>query len=253
MILSLNICKLSSDSIENVEQKLFDYLEKNIKSKNDIVFLHEFPYENSNLENKLSEKYVIFKPYGINKPLFITVALVKKTVDSFIQFENIQLQNFILSQKNRILFILKPIGKQQYNLIIGAHAPTYNSKKFSSVYNFWESFIDLMKKINAFKCLNGYGYDKQIKDILIVGDLNVFYPGTEQKRLFYKLLSVGFLDLWIESNKNNEEFTHLQSRIDYGLVSDDAFKKYSIEIDHTTKFENNGFTDHSAIKIYKKR
>lgn len=234
MISSLNINK-------NICDKTFEFINHHLKENDDIVFLHEVPREEM---KKLTEVYECYEPYYPNSAHFKTIAIVKDKS----KFTNIELQPFISSQKNRIIFL---INKETNDLIIGIHAPSSdNSLNDVSVNCFWNSVIKLLENIAPYKCLNMYGYLKKIRDIIIIGDFNIYDPKKGRKRLFNKLLSVGFCDLWIERNNPNNHYTYYKgSRIDYALVSDDVWDEYSIDILDETRTDE--FTDHSAVVIKK--
>ena len=247
MITSLNIN-------QSVTQNTIDYISKQLKTENDIVLLHEVTRDNI---KKISENFKYFEANYPNTAYFKTIAVVKSKDN----LKNIELQPYIASQKNRTIFLLKHHKKNDIitstdlvDLVIGLHAPSHNDEKanFASVTPFWQSTIDLLDKINSYKCLNMFGINVKINDIIIAGDLNAYIPGTERKRFLNKLLSVGFVDLWIETNHLNNCFTYEDdnkgSRIDYCLINDESWKKYTIDIDDNTRTPN-GFTDHSAIII----
>lgn len=247
LITSLNIN-------QNINDKTFEFIQEHLKCENDIVFLHEVPKDGLKKLEHNNLQYL--EPYYPNTAHFKTVAIVKNKNC----FENMELQPFILSQKNRIIFLLqsRTTKKQEIvtDLIIGIHAPASNHPyQDSSVIPFWTSFIDMMKHIVPYKCLNFYGINKKIQDIVIIGDLNVYAPGTERKRFFNRLLSIGMVDLWIEHNNPNHHYTYENgkncARLDYALISDDSWNSYNINIVDDTR-GNNGFTDHSAIIIERK-
>lgn len=243
MITSLNIN-------QNLNQVAIDYIEKHLKYNNDLVILHEvLPKDIVVLENR----FKCYKPYYPNTANFYTIALTMLDSNNF---DNIELQPFIKSQKNRTIFLLKEEdSSSQVDLVVGLHAPSHNYEKsdFASIEPFWSSLIDLLKNVNTYKGLHNYGIPKKIGSIIITGDLNAYKPSTERKRYFHKLLSVGFVDLWIQYNNANNKETYRTSekdtgtRIDYSLISDESWEKYYVEIDDTTRDDKNGFTDHSAI------
>lgn len=241
----------------NINQKICDdtikFINEYLQGEDDIVFLHEVT--NAGIEELKNEELTCLAPYYPDTARFKTIAIVKNEKN----IQNIELQPFILSQKNRTVFLLQSRTKKNEivtDLIIGIHAPAGNKAyEDSSVIHFWESLIDMIKNIVSYKCLNFYGINRKIQDIVIVGDLNVYVPGTEKKRLFNRLLSVGMVDLWIENNKLNNHYTYKKgeegSRIDYALISDDSWNSYNIKIVDDTRGKD-GFTDHSAIIINRK-
>lgn len=264
MITSLNINQFlgtvyteeikDTDVYSNMKSVLY-YVKKHLINETDIVFLHEMPVKyKEEFKKELSrilEELLFFEPSQISgKVRFITLAICfdnKKISD-------IKLQPFILSQKNRIIFLKQLVEIKdniyKYNLIIGIHAPS------EDVILFWQSLCDLISKILPYYCMNALGYDQRIDGVYIVGDFNVYSPNTIQKKYFYKLLSFGLLDNWIENDGKNSQATYITEkskipvRLDYALVSENKNSYYETLIDDSAR---ESFTDHSAIILKEKK
>lgn len=92
---------------------------------------------------------------------------------------------------------------------------------------------------------------KELKDrkVLIIGDMNVYDWGTEQKEKFLELLRCGAVDAWVEKgNSIHRPTANTGKRIDYAIMSLLFYEELdNITIDDV--FRNKAITDHSAISI----
>lgn len=270
MITSLNVnnfvgkeewMKLQGDSIKkkNIwnEQKeyYFNYIKNHLISDEDVVILHEIPYiKEKAYSDKCGEtkyKRTVIKEIDVQDEhkseifnellafciqngfemlisnsdetsFFITVAICK---ENMYQVDDTGFKSY----KRRVVLIEKKVNPEE--IIIGVHAKDAK---------YWEQLINLFILKNK---------DSGQKKIIIIGDLNVFVPGTAQKKLFYELLSKGLFDVWIEMGNSNFDSTYardgIRTRIDYGLVSDNGFNSYKMFKDDSVRVL--GRSDHSAI------
>ena len=153
---------------------------------------------------------------------FITIAICKK--DKYELYDT-----GFKSYKRRVVLLEKKLNPEE--IIIGVHAKDGE---------YWEQLINLFVAQN-----NDYGQKK----IIIIGDFNVFVPGTIQKKFFYQLLSKGLFDVWIEMGNSNLDSTYVKNgvrtRIDYAIVSDNGYNCYNMFKDDSVRLL--GHSDHSAI------
>jgi len=234
----------------------FNYFKNHLISDDDVVILHEVPYiKEAPYINKLGEikyKRVVLNENEINEEhkceiykeiiefcrqndlevlisegdetaYFVTIAICKK--DKYEVFDA-KFEHY----KRRVVVIAKQC--QPTEIIIGVHA------KADRVY--WNQLIKLFEETKE---------NNRERKIIVIGDLNVFIPGTEQKKYFNELLSKGLFDAWIEMGNSNLDSTYVRdgvrTRIDYGLVSDNGFNNYNIFKDDSVRLL--GHSDHSAI------
>lgn len=271
MITSLNVnnfvgqeewMKLQGDETKKTdiwnEQKdyYFNYIKNHLISDDDVVILHEVPYikevayisqlgktgckrailyENEVKEEHKSNVYKELLEFCNQNDLevliseddktafFITIAICKKDKYKVLdtKFKDYKRRVVVVAQKDQLK-----------EIIIGVHA------KADSDY--WDQLIKLFEEKRE--------KNSETK-IIVIGDLNVFIPGTVQKKYFHELLSKGLFDIWIEKGNSNLDATYVKNgvrtRIDYGLVSDNGFNSYNIFKDDSVRLL--GHSDHSAI------
>ncbi len=132
--------------------------------------------------------------------------------------------------KRRVVVIAKK--DQPKEIIIGVHAKADR--------DYWNQLIKLFEETKE---------KNSEKKIIVIGDLNVFIPGTQQKKCFNTLLSKGLFDIWIEMGNSNLDSTYVsngvRTRIDYALVSDNGFNAYNVFKDDSVRLLKH--SDHSAI------
>lgn len=242
----------------NIKDYYFDYITEHLKSVDDVIIMHEVPFvkEKAYIYNdrinykrdvilikKCEEKHMcfsflelykfckendfqVFIPSITETSLSITMAIVRK--NQYIPVDSVVFSEY----KNKVVAIEDP-----NQIIIGLHAPMDEE--------YWKDVINTYEKLK-----------KQNKLILIIGDFNLFVPGTPQKRKFFELLSKGLFDLWIETGHSHLGYTYrdknkeTEARLDYCLVSDNGFNCFEIKKDDNIRTLN--YTDHSALIVSRK-
>lgn len=236
------------------EQKdyYFNYIKEHLISDDDVIILHEVPYikeveyeykgvkkykraeiidckvkrnQKSLVYNELIEfctdnNFEVLISKSNETSFFISIAICKKNKYEVLDQE-------FNAYKRRIIIIAKKATPKE--IIIGVHV------KNDSTY--WEQLINLFTTVKA-------SYTD--KKIIIIGDMNVFKPGTNQKEYFNQLMSKGSFDAWIEMGNSNFDATFVAgTRIDYALISDNGFKCYNMFKDDSVRILEH--SDHSAI------
>lgn len=246
---------------ESLRDYYFSYIKDKLASDEDVVILHEVPYINeakytdgwgrenyrrieikeSNVrDNHLNLTYKELVAFCKSEDLevlisessetsfFATIAICKKGT-----YEVQVLPQEFKDYRKRIIVINEK--KDPGEIIIGVHANDDDA--------YWEQLISLFKTLDM---------NKNEKKIVIIGDLNVYLPGTPQKRNFHKLLSEGLFDAWIEAGKSNFDSTFVaRTRIDYALVSDNGIDSYEVYKDDSIRSLRK--SDHSAITLARKQ
>ena len=203
-------------NVENIVCFIRDY---------DVVFLHEVDTNCFSwilLTSRMKEEYVLELANGINKS---TIESGRKSISCAFIKNNINyncdgIPNFSDSHRNVEIEI-------QGLSVIGIHM-SYDLK----------DWINLRLRFEKIK-----------KNVLIIGDLNVFDLGTSRREQFDMLLNEGAKDLWLEQKEDNRTPTaNTLKRIDYALASDSIIRAGAKEIIHNVTRRCN-FTDHAAISV----
>jgi len=243
----------------------FNFIREHIRFDDDIVFLHEVPYikEKESLysnekifyersvikENDITDEYLkksflslkwfceengyeLLMNEREETSFFVTLAIFKKG-----KYKRIKTTHKYKDYRNRILVVEK--SQNPDDTFVAVHAPSRDK----DIYDFWKTIICLFKELRK---NNG-------RKVLIIGDMNVYMPGTKQKHMFNQLLSEGMFDLWIESGYSHHDATfetkNCTTRIDYCLVSDNGFEMYEIKKDDSTRLLHH--SDHSCLMVFK--
>lgn len=190
----------------------------------DIIFLHEVDTNCPSwfqLHELMKESYNWEPANGFIKSSYakgrqsISCVFIKKEFS----YKHKTVPNFSKKQRN-VELVVGQIS------ILGIHAP-YN-------IDYWNSLIN---------------HVRGKENYLILGDLNVFKPGTDRKAKFDELLQLGLKDLWIEQGEDILTPTaNTNCRIDYALSTPSLLLNGIKEtiIDSIRQTNN---TDHSAISV----
>ena len=234
----------------------FNYIMNHLISDGDVVILHEVPYikevaytnqfgktgykrtildENKVKEEHKSQVYKELLEFCNQNGLeiliseddktafFVTIAICRKN-----KYEVYETK--FEKYKRRVVVIAKK--DQPKEIIIGVHAKADK--------DYWNQLIKLFEETKE---------KNSEKKIIVIGDLNVFIPGTQQKKCLNTLLSKGLFDIWIEMGNSNLDSTYVsngvRTRIDYALVSDNGFNAYNVFKDDSVRLLKH--SDHSAI------
>lgn len=190
-----------------------------------IVILHEFELYTevtdsftSSME-EIGYDIVPYEAHNYKNPS-ITIMFKKKEL----LYKKLENPHNLKSKKNLRASVIKTADC----IIYGVHVP----QKYDS--DFWVEIIDFYKK-----------HKKQ--KLVIIGDLNVYDLGTEQKKKYLKLLALNAKDAWLEKGYNNLTSTHIKGkRLDYALVTPELYESLiSIRID--SFLMNNNSTDHASL------
>ncbi len=239
---------------EKIKDFYYSYITKHLLQPEDVVVLHEVPYIketkysycgeiNFKRSDSISEIYTALEAFchdndfEILKPstdntFFTTVAIFKK--GAYKKSSNDIIKKIFIQYAHRIIALERTVHNSK-DIIIGLHIPIDGE-------DFWNYLRTVHKKL-----------DKN-KRIIYVGDLNTYEPNTINKNHFYKFLSEGLIDVWLENgNPHTKETFDGKTRIDYVLMTGKDFcnSKYEITIDDTIREQ--GYSDHSSIimQIYK--
>lgn len=254
------------DNIWNqIKKYYFNFIKEHVIEDDDILFLHEVPYiqetaythkneirykrtvikEKEGIDIYLKKSFLSLKSFceengyeilmneSDETSFFVSVAIFRKN-----QYHRAKINYKYKDYRNRIIAVEK-INRPDETLI-AIHAPS----KEGEVEHFWNIVINLFKEAREIKH----------RKVLVLGDMNVYMPGSKQKHMFHRLLSEGMFDLWIESGCSHLDPTFKKNnsvtRIDYCLVSDNGYENYEIEKDDSTRqFQ---YTDHSVLTICKR-
>lgn len=196
--------------------------------EDNIIILQEVPYGREEAkkfkEQFEKEKYKIYMPTHIKKLKSIsygcTIAITRNNakwhqIDSLIVSEQYDYAN-----KNVIL------ANDDY-VIVGLHV-TYDEK-------YWSAIIDYFKQHKNEK-------------IILIGDFNVYEEGTDRKKKFDELLSAGAIDAWVALGNSPHKVTHRESRVDYVLMSQNAYTEVK-QMSVIEVIREMNISDHSAIYV----
>lgn len=90
---------------------------------------------------------------------------------------------------------------------------------------------------------------KEGKNVLLIGDMNVFDLGTARREKLEQLYDMGARDLWLEQGEANDTPTaDTQKRIDYALASSGMIEK-GIKTFIINSIRRNHHTDHAGIAV----
>jgi len=233
---------------EKNKNYFFSYIKNHINKRDDLVILHEVPYvyeipynyhgqikyKRSSeectiylqlLEFCKNEKFSFLTPQSDENSYFRTIAICFEKI-----YDNISHGVSFVQYKNRVI-ILKNNFLGDRMAIVGVHAPSS-----SGIKEYWES----LRLLYCYLKKNNY------KNIVFIGDFNVYKPGTIQKKMLFRLLSEGMVDLWIEKGYSHTDMTFVkETRIDYAIVSAGEYNKFEVFKDDVVRKE--GYSDHSAI------
>lgn len=212
----------NKENFKRNSDKILEYIQKDEISP-DIVVFHEVELDTptySVFKEKFKEMNYTFVSYPT--PKFKNSSITMMFVKNYIKYYSVS------NPHDRNL--RASIIKVNDCIIYGVHCPG------SFDEDFWEQLI-------------GFYKGKKEEKILIIGDLNIFDSGTEQKKKFCKLLNEGAKDVWIEKGYPHEKSTfNSGKRIDYAIVSPLLLDKLSsIKIDD--RLRSIDVTDHSAIIV----
>lgn len=227
------------------------YIKKYLLNDDDLLLLHEVPYvseeeylfkgeikyKRSNkitlayknlIQNINSVEYEVIEPVTEETAYFRSIAICKKGAYCLTLTDEIN--SIFKKYQNRIVCIESTNNKKEA-IVIGVHIPKDK--------DFWCYIENMIDKI------------PNKKMVICGGDFNTYYPDTERKKNFFKLLNKGFVDVWIEKGNLNETPTfEADTRIDYFLISSNNFNQadweMSIDDDVRKKFS---YSDHSAIML----
>lgn len=217
--------------VDNWRESHKEIIEKNVENivcfikDYDVVFLHEVDtncFSWNLLTSRMNDEYVLELANGKNKSTIergrksISCAFIK----NIINYNCDGIPNFSDSHRNVEIEI-------QGISIIGIHM-SYDLK----------DWINLRRR-----------FEKEKKNVIIIGDMNVFDLGTPRREQFDMLLNEGAKDLWLEQKEDNRIPTaNTRKRIDYVLVSDSIIRAGAKEIIHNVTRRWN-LTDHAAISV----
>lgn len=212
----------SKDNFGKNSDKILEYIQQNEISP-DVVVFHEVELDTttySKFKEKFKELNYTLVPHP--SPKYSNSSITVIFVKNYIKYDSVS------NPHDRNL--RASIIKVDDCIIYGVHCPS------SFDAGFWEQLI-------------GFYKEKKEEKILIIGDLNVYDPGTEQKEKFSKLLGEGAKDVWVEKGYPHEKSTYnTGKRIDYAIASPLLLDKISsIKIDDRLRLID--VTDHSAIIV----
>jgi len=240
--LSLNIDNFgnySNPTRENAN-RIREYILEMIPGP-DVVILQEFKKScvgDEFLTKLEKDGYVVKYPKHPNgkstcendvKAQSIVVALISK------ELKNCEIINPILESQSKMW--PRWIGINISDLsIVGVHIPSGVSRP-KEAEKYWNDICNYSKKM----------IDKKA---MLIGDMNVYDPGTVSSEKFNELLSPSaIVDAWKEKkNTTNRPTCDSGKRIDYALMTQLLYKDLTnIDIDDTLRIKKN--TDHSALIV----
>ena len=112
-------------------------------------------------------------------------------------------------------------------VIVGLHV-TYDVE-------YWSAIIDYFKQ-------------HENEKIILMGDFNVYEEGTDRKKKFDELLSAGAIDAWVALGNSPHKVTHESSRVDYALMSKNAYTGMK-QMNVIDVIREMNISDHSAIYV----
>lgn len=108
----------------------------------------------------------------------------------------------------------------------------------SSTYDsaFWKEILD-------------FYIDNSLKKILIIGDLNLYKLGTQQKNQYLSLIQSCAIDLWLDLGNSNDTSTFIKGgRLDYAICSPNMKSNiFAMNINQSLMLAHS--TDHACITI----
>ncbi|SUY47683.1 exodeoxyribonuclease III (xth) [Clostridium putrefaciens] len=192
----------------------------------DIIVLQEVDTNSEAFKELIKQlyEYSVVYPNETNEDDFckgyksITIMFIKKCVDYAVVTENFstkKMKNVEVTIDNKN--------------IIGLHISMAD-------IDYWDSLIKRYKELKD-------------KKVLIIGDMNVYDWGTQQKEKFFELLKCGAVDAWVEKgNSMHRPTANTEKRIDYAIISPLFYEELgNITIDDVLR--NKAISDHSAISI----
>lgn len=199
----------------------------------EVIFLHEVDTHCSSWNNlhEYMQDYYNWEPANeIEKDEYnkgnksVTIVFVKKDIS----YKYDSIPNFIKDS----------YGISQRNVEIEINNITIIGLHMSYELDDWEKLIFRFND----RIMNG-------KNVLLIGDLNVFDPGTGRRKKLDELLNNGARDLWLEQGESNDTPTaNTKKRIDYALVSAGMIEIGAKAI-IINSIRNNNNTDHAGIAV----
>lgn len=227
-----NLWKNSVDAWRESNAKI---IEENVKQlvsvmlDFEVIFLHEVDTNCSSwdkLHKYMETDYDWHPANGIDEKDYrkgrksISIVFVKKNICH--RYHSIP--NFSKDSQRNIEIEIDDVT------IIGLH--------MSYFLDFWD---DLISRFND-RMRNG-------RNILLIGDLNVFEIGTNRREKLEQLFVDGAKDLWLTQGEANDTPTaNTQERIDYALVSDGMIEKGAKAL-IINSIRRNGHTDHAGMAV----
>lgn len=229
---------------ERAKDYYFSFIKNHILTKDDLLILHEVPFNKEDSERivyKELEQFCADNEFEIlptpneKQCHFKTVAIFKKgAYKTEATYGSMKFTDYA----NRIIAVEK-VGTEFDEIIIGLHIPV-------ACDILWNNVISLHKKL------------PKNKRIIYAGDFNTYISGTDNKNAFYKLLSEGLVDVWLEKGNPHTKETYIKktsdekARLDYILMTGKDFYERScninISVDDTVRYQ--GYSDHSALVLF---
>lgn len=215
-----NNSKIIEKNVEQIVSTILDF---------EVIFLHEVDTNCSSwnrLHEYMSRNYHWEPANGINKDEYrngrksVSIVFVKKNIC----YEYNSIPSFSNGSHRNIEIEIEDIT------LIGLHMP-YD-------LDYWD------KLISRFNNRIEKG-----KNVLLIGDMNVFDIETDRRKKLEKLYTNGAKDLWLEQGEANDTPTaNTQRRIDYALASDGIISKGAKTMIINSIRRNNN-TDHAGVAV----
>lgn len=222
----------------------FKCIMRYLSEKEDLLILHEVPDKRRNHILKELKSFCTVHELEIIEPIgtagyFKTIAICRK--DTYRRCSYYDADLFVTPDgdaiySNRIVAVEHVSSPDE--IIIGLHIPV-DAKEL------WKCLRKAHRKL-----LKG----RNEKTIIYAGDLNTFVPGTVNKRMLYRFMAEGLVDVWLEKGKPHTRPTYMHNgtpeRLDYILMTGKDFSSDKIDIEIEDKVREDGYSDHSAITLY---
>lgn len=192
----------------------------------DVIFLCEVDTNCESwykLHELMKDQYTLLPPNGIDLSKYqegrksISCLFIKKGIKY--EYTN---DNFLKFQRN----VEIKIGDIH---IIGLH--------MNYAIEDWDKLIKKYRSLND-------------KKLLIIGDLNVYDPGTEIRNKFDELVNEGAKDIWLEQGENNDIPTcNSGRRIDYALSTQKLYNENAPRELILDDIRLQNISDHAGIVV----